>query len=313
MRVVHPDLSRAGTEASQGGAGAGRRPLQRVPGVRGGVPDGDAGTGGICRGSERSDGTARGRGTSGGDRSRPLTRPRTVHPIEAESMRRLRRMLDLSHLPDGSRAVVERVVHASADPEYAETMVVPEEAVEAGVRALKGGCAVVTDVEMTLAGLHGEVRTRASCYLRRARLSDQQPGATLSAQAMAMAGAEHPRGAMFVVGCAPTALERLLSDIRLGLVQPALVVGLPVGFVGAAEAKAALAASGVPFVTNSGAKGGSAVAAAAVNALYRLSLDGADPIAADGRVTGDGGLTVNGGLVADGRLTDDGRPTGTGL
>ena len=206
-----------------------------------------------------------------------------VHPIEAESMRRLAGMVDLSHLAHGPRAVVERVLHASADLEYARTMLVDEEAVAAGVEALRSGSPVVTDVEMTRAGLHqglrygtptGSAEGRARCYLAEARRSVDAGGDTISARAMSIAIAKHPEGALFVVGCAPTALERLVDAIGAGQVVPALVIGLPVGFVGAAESKAALADCQVPFVTNVGSKGGSAVAAAAANALYRLSVAG---------------------------------------
>ncbi len=86
---------------------------------------------------------------------------------------------------------------------------------------------------------------------------------------MRAAANEHPEGAVFVVGCAPTALIELVSIAATGRLRPALVIGTPVGFVGAAESKVALRASGLPAVSNVGEKGGSAVAAAAVNALLR--------------------------------------------
>ena len=98
-------------------------------------------------------------------------------------------------------------------------------------------------------------------------------GITRSAAAMRLAVAETPAGAVWVVGNAPTALAELLERPPR---DPALVIGLPVGFVGAAEAKAALAASGLPFLANRGEKGGSAVAAAAVNALLYATEDACD-------------------------------------
>ena len=189
----------------------------------------------------------------------------TVHPIEAESYRILAERVDLSYLAPDPRAVVARVIHASADLEFATTMVVSEEAVAAGVAALREGAPVVTDVEMVR---HGLTDVEAHCYLADAVA---EPGVTRSAAAMRIAAARHPDGAVVVVGCAPTALAEVVALAAAGRFRPALVVGLPVGFVGAAESKEALRASGLPAVTNMGEKGGSAVAAAAVNALRRLA------------------------------------------
>ncbi len=193
-----------------------------------------------------------------------------VHPIEAESYRLVAEAIDLTAWTPGPRAVVARVLHATADPAFAETLLVTEGAVAAGVAALRGGAPLVTDVEMTRAGLAKPLRARASCKLGEARAG---PGGfpTASANAMTAAALEHPDGALFVVGCAPTALTALLEAVTAERCRPALVVGLPVGFVGATEAKDALAATPIPHVTNRGPRGGSAAAAAATNALWRLA------------------------------------------
>ena len=190
-----------------------------------------------------------------------------VHPIEAESYRILGERADLSRFGPRAAAVVARVIHASADLEYAETMVVDDGAVDAGVDALRRGAPVVVDVEMVR---HGVTGVDAHCYLP----PEPAPGTTRSAAGMVAAARLHPSGAIVVVGCAPTALEevvRLHADARF---SPALVVGLPVGFVGAAESKERLRASGLPAISNVGEKGGSAVAAAALNALVRLAAAG---------------------------------------
>jgi precorrin-8X/cobalt-precorrin-8 methylmutase len=187
----------------------------------------------------------------------------TVHPIEAESYRILRERVDLSRFGPGAAAVVARVIHASADLEYAQSMVVDEVAVEAGVRALRAGAPVVVDVEMVRHGISGAA---AHCYLGEISAPSER-GLTRTAAAMRLAAERHPEGALVVVGCAPTALAEV---IRLPW-SPALVIGLPVGFVGAAEAKEALRASGLPSISNVGEKGGSAVAAATVNVLVRLA------------------------------------------
>jgi precorrin-8X/cobalt-precorrin-8 methylmutase len=195
---------------------------------------------------------------------------RAVHPIEAESYRILRRLVDLSGLPPLSRAVAERVVHATADPAWAADLLLDEAALAAGRAALLAGAPLVTDVRMVAAG----ITTRpALCALglegsgepRRGAPEQEGSGGAATRVAAGIQAAVHRvgPGAVWVVGCAPTALARLL-DLDAA---PALVVGLPVGFVGAVEAKRALAASGLPALTNRSARGGAAVAAAAVNAL----------------------------------------------
>ncbi|MFG1656095.1 precorrin-8X methylmutase [Micromonospora chersina] len=192
---------------------------------------------------------------------------RTVHPIEAESYRILRDRVDLSHLPPLTRAVTERVVHASADLDYVTDLVCDEAALAAGLAALRAGAPVVTDVWMVAAGITRPGR-EIVCPVAEPAAADlgRAAGITRSAAAVRIAHDRVGPGAVWVVGCAPTALVELI-----GLdAAPALVVGLPVGFVGAAESKAALRASGLPAVSNVGEKGGSAVAAAALNALLYL-------------------------------------------
>jgi len=186
-----------------------------------------------------------------------------VHPIEVESYRILAERVDLSHIAPGARAVVERVIHASADLEYAQTMCIDDGAVDAAVAALRAGAPVITDVEMVRAAVPG-----ALCHLPPAEESGDEPdGTTRSALGIREAARRHPVGAVVVVGCAPTAL---VEAVELDW-EPAVIVGLPVGFVGAAESKAMARASRHLTITNVGEKGGSAVAAGAVNALRRIA------------------------------------------
>jgi precorrin-8X/cobalt-precorrin-8 methylmutase len=194
-----------------------------------------------------------------------------VHPIEAESYRILRARVDLSHLPALVRAVTERVVHASADLEYADTLLADEAALRSGREALLAGAPVVCDTRMVAGGITRREATVPLLDPRAAQLAASE-GITRTAAAMRLAVEETGAGAVWVVGNAPTALFELLERPPR---DPALIVGLPVGFVGASEAKAALASSGLPCVANRGEKGGSAVAAAAVNAL--LYFDEAAP------------------------------------
>ena len=184
------------------------------------------------------------------------------HPIEVESYQILRSRVDLSPMPPLWRAVAERVIHASADLEYAVDLVTDEAQLRLGLSALRAGAPIVTDVAMVAAGITArevvcEVGNPAAARLANAA------GITRSAAGIRLAYGEVGGGAVWVIGCAPTALTEL---IRLN-VSPALVIGLPVGFVGAAESKAALRESGLPQISNVSEKGGSAVAAAAANAL----------------------------------------------
>jgi precorrin-8X/cobalt-precorrin-8 methylmutase len=187
---------------------------------------------------------------------------RRVHPIEAESYRILRGLVDLSRFGPLGRAVAERVIHASADLEYAESLSLEEATLEDGLQAIRRGARVVTDVGMVAAGI---TALETVCFVSDplARTLSDKLGITRSAAGFRIAAEEVGRGAVWVVGNAPTALFELLD---LGA-DPALVVGLPVGFVGAAESKDKLLESGLPAIANRGPKGGSAVAAAALNAL----------------------------------------------
>ncbi len=187
---------------------------------------------------------------------------RRAHPIEQESYGILRELVDLSDLGPLSRAVAERIIHASADLEYADSLVLNESALRGGLEALRRGAPIVADVGMVAAGITAH---EAQCFVSdpRARELSEVLDTTRSAAGFRVAAEEAGSGAVWVVGNAPTALLELL-EMDVG---PALVVGLPVGFVGAAESKERLIRSGLPAVANRGPKGGSAVAAAALNAL----------------------------------------------
>lgn len=191
------------------------------------------------------------------------------HPIEVESYRILRSRVDLGHLPPLVRAVTERVIHASADVEYATTLAASsEENLAAGRRALLDGAPLVCDTRMVAGGVTSRDARVPLAEPAAAELAHLE-GLTRSAAAMRLAVADTPAGAVWVVGNAPTALFELLERPPR---DPALVIGLPVGFVGAREAKTALLESSLPVLANRSEKGGSAVAAAAVNAL--LYFDG---------------------------------------
>jgi precorrin-8X/cobalt-precorrin-8 methylmutase len=194
--------------------------------------------------------------------------PGEPHPIEAESYRILRSRIDLSHLPPLTRAVTERVIHASADFDYATDIVADEAALAAGVAAIRRGVPVVTDVAMVASGITSyPVICKVGEGLA-TRLS-RTVGITVSAAAARLAFGEAGPGAIWVIGCAPTALEEILQRD----VSPTLIIGMPVGFVGAADSKAKLRHSGLPALSNKSEKGGSAVAAAAFNALLWVARE----------------------------------------
>ena len=190
-----------------------------------------------------------------------------AHMIEAESFRILHERVDLSVWPHGARDVVARMIHATADTGYATSARIGERAVDAALRGLACGAPVVVDTAMVAAGTP---RLETTCLLDEVPVAPR--GSTRAAAAIALAAQRYPEGAIWAVGNAPSALFELLARHRRGEVDPAVVIGLPVGFVGAAGSKAQL--WGGPLraiaITNDGERGGSPVAAAALNALHRL-------------------------------------------
>jgi len=188
---------------------------------------------------------------------------RLVHPIERESYRIMRAMIDTSALPRHSRDVAERIVHTTADPAWLDDLVLDEAALSRAAKALSEGAPLITDVQMVAAGITAR---EAVCFLNSGRVNVPS-GKTRAAAGIVHAATLYPDGAVWVVGNAPTALAELLMLAAKGEVEPELVIGLPVGFVGAAESKRALRESGLPQLSNVSARGGAGVAAAAVNAL----------------------------------------------
>jgi precorrin-8X/cobalt-precorrin-8 methylmutase len=186
--------------------------------------------------------------------------------LEEESYQILRSRIDLSRLPRFSRDITESVIQASADFDYATDLICDEEALAAAVAALADGAPVIVDTAMVAAGITGcPVLCKIDEPLTQ-RLS-RTTGISRAAAAVRLGFGQAGPGAIWVVGCAPSALAEILSRG----VEPGFVIGLPVGFVGAAEVKDALRASGLPSLSNVSEKGGAAVAAAAFNALLRCA------------------------------------------
>jgi len=199
--------------------------------------------------------------------------------IEAESMRIIESEVPEPRAFGGDEwLVVRRMIHTTADFGLLELTRFHPRAVEAGKRALAEGCTLFTDTEMARAGIPERRMNALSCTVR-CLMRDPEVLALSQAQGGTRARAavdfavERLRPAIWVIGNAPTALLRLLEYIEAGRAEPALIVGMPVGFVNAAESKALLMAqSKIPYIAVSGRKGGSALAASAVNALAEMVL-----------------------------------------
>ena len=190
----------------------------------------------------------------------------------------IRAEADLSRFTPEEAEVAVRMIHAAGQVEVAGLIEFAPEFVSAARKALRGGAPILCDSEMVA---HGVTRARLPakseviCTLRDPRVPDlaAKLGTTLSAAALEL-WRDKLAGAVIAIGNAPTALFRLLEVLEAGAAKPAAIIGIPVGFVGAAESKEALAAnvSGVPYLIVRGRIGGSAMTAAAVNALAKEGI-----------------------------------------
>jgi len=197
--------------------------------------------------------------------------------IEAESFRIIEQELGPHRWSEREWPVVRRAIHTSADFDYARSMQFSPNAIESGIAAVKAGCGIVADTNMVISGMTRERRERfgvnACCYVADPQVARDAKAQQITRSILAMRkGVSDPGNGIFVIGNAPTALFELIRLIREEGVLPKLIVALPVGFVGAAESKEALRALALeypelPYITNSGRKGGSNVAAAVMNAI----------------------------------------------
>lgn len=195
--------------------------------------------------------------------------------IERESMAIIESLLS-GRPPFGmEREIVKRIVHAAGDVGIADHVQIHPEAVSAGVNAIRMGRPVLTDVRMLAVGIARRAKALGvgvQCMVDDPAIEEQakQKGVTRSEMAMRSFG-RRLDGAIVAIGNAPTALLATLDIVAEGLATPALIVGMPVGFVGAVESKSELVKRDVPYITVCGTRGGSALAAAAVNALFLMA------------------------------------------
>lgn len=199
--------------------------------------------------------------------------------IETKSMAIIEERLKDTPFDPLQKPVIKRVVHTTGDVSFAEITAFAPGAVEAGLQALLAGAPVYCDVEMVRSGINrtavSELGLTLSCLIHEPAVADEAKrlGTTRAAAAMERTLELVPENGVFVIGNAPTALFVLLENVQAGKARPALVVGTPVGFVGAAESKEWLETFSLPWITVRGEKGGSTVAASIVNALLRLALE----------------------------------------
>lgn len=197
--------------------------------------------------------------------------------IEAESFAIITRLLGDYPLEEENAPVILRAIHTTADLDYAKTLFFSPGAVAKGVKALAAGAHIVTDTHMAEAGINKrrleQLGGRVHCFISDEDVAAQAKsrGITRAVVAMEKAAAlDAP--CIFAIGNAPTALLALCDLIRQGRVDPALVIGVPVGFVNVVESKELLLTLDVPYIVARGRKGGSNVAAAICNAmLYQAS------------------------------------------
>jgi precorrin-8X/cobalt-precorrin-8 methylmutase len=173
--------------------------------------------------------------------------------------------------------MVRRVIHATADFDFAgkNKIIFHKDAITSGISALKNGCSIIIDVNGVIGGLNKQnpkdFGNNIICNISDSSLAERakQENKTRAQMSMRVASFEM-NGGIVVIGNAPTALLEVIKMIREGITKPALVIGIPVGFVSAAESKEELQTINVPFITNTGRKGGSSCAASIVNALFKL-------------------------------------------
>ncbi len=196
--------------------------------------------------------------------------------IEKISMELIDKELDTTGFSPNELAVLKRIIHATADFDFAKNVRFHEGAIDAGIEAIRKGSPIITDTQMAVAGISKTLLPVKDTVVMSPMGTDEcrklarKMGGTQAEAAMEIASRLDP--GIVAIGNAPTALMRLLDMVRNGRMRPKLIIGVPVGFVNAKESKDALLDSPVPFITSLGRKGGTPVAVAVVNAIIRLAI-----------------------------------------
>ena len=201
--------------------------------------------------------------------------------IEDESMQIIENEIGSHSYNKQEWPIVRRVIHSTADFDFARDnkIIFHKDAIKNGLKALKNGSSIVVDVNGIIGLLNKQnpkdFGNNVICNISEPSIMEaaKEAGKTRAQMSMRIAK-EDMNGGIVVVGNAPTALLEVMEMIREGITKPALVIGIPVGFVSAVESKDELSRMDIPFITNQGRKGGSPCASAIVNALYKLLRQG---------------------------------------
>ena len=197
--------------------------------------------------------------------------------IEDESMQIIENEIGSHPYNEQEWPIVRRIIHSTADFDFARDnkIIFHKDAIKNGLEALKNGSSVVVDVNGIIGLLNKQnpkdFGNNVICNISEPAVMEaaKEAGKTRAQMSMRIAK-EDMNGGIVVVGNAPTALLEVMEMVREGITKPALVIGIPVGFVSAVESKNELSKTDIPFITNQGRKGGSPCASAIVNALYKL-------------------------------------------
>ena len=201
--------------------------------------------------------------------------------IEDESMQIIENEIGSHSYNEQEWPIVRRIIHSTADFDFARDnkIIFQKNAVQSGLDALKNGCSIIVDVN-GIVGLMNKQNPKdfgnnVICNISEPSLIEAAKKENKTRAQMSMRIAkEDMNGGIVVIGNAPTALLEVMEMVKEGITKPALVIGIPVGFVSAVESKEELAKMDIPFITNQGRKGGSPCASAIVNALYKLLRQG---------------------------------------
>ena len=201
--------------------------------------------------------------------------------IEDESMQIIENEIGSHSYNEQEWPIVRRIIHSTADFDFARDnkIIFQKDAIKNGLEALKNGSSIVVDVNGIIGLLNKQnpkdFGNNVICNISEPSImkAAKEAGKTRAQMSMRIAK-EDMNGGIVVIGNAPTALLEVMEMVREGITKPALVIGIPVGFVSAVESKEELAKMDIPFITNLGRKGGSPCASAIVNALYKLLRQG---------------------------------------
>jgi len=198
--------------------------------------------------------------------------------IEDASMQMIENEIGTHQYNEKEWPIVRRIIHSTADFDFADKnkIIFHKDAIESGMNALKNGCSIVVDVNGVIGGLNKQnpkdFKNNIVCNISNPEIMElaKKEGKTRSQVSMRTAKSDID-GGIVAIGNAPTALQEVIQMVEEGIVKPALIIGIPVGFICAAESKEQLSKlKGVPFITNVGRKGGSSSVSAIINAIFKL-------------------------------------------